>query len=160
MSGAFTKDIDNGGALPEVGERPVSIHRNLVTASGLAMMDAEIAFLHDSLAKAEAEGDREQVALLSRDLRYWSQRRESAELAIPEAGSEVVRFGMRVELRSTDGKTTASWLITGEDEADAKHGKISHVSPLALALFGKKIGDVISTNGHEWEIISLSSDRS
>ena len=157
MSSAFTKDSDNGGALQDIGERTVSPHRNLVTANGLAMIDAEIAFLHETFARAEAEGDREKIGLASRDLRYWSQRRETAELSIPEPDSEVVRFGMKVDLLAPDGKTKASWLITGEDEADAKHGKISHVSPMAVVLFGKKVGDVVSTNGHEWEVVSSSS---
>jgi transcription elongation GreA/GreB family factor len=93
-------------------------------------------------------------------LRYWSHRRESAELSVPGPDSDVVRFGMMVDLLSTDRKSRASWLITGEDEADAKHHKISHVSPLAKALFGKKIGDVVSAGGHTWEIVSLSSDLS
>jgi hypothetical protein len=44
MSSAFTKDVDNGGAMPEVGERQISDARNLVTHEGLAMMDAELHF--------------------------------------------------------------------------------------------------------------------
>ncbi|RUZ44924.1 GreA/GreB family elongation factor, partial [Mesorhizobium sp. M7A.F.Ca.US.007.01.1.1] len=35
-------------------------------------------------------------------------------------------------------------------------GSISHVSPMAVALFGKKIGDLASVNGKEWEIVKLS----
>ena len=54
MSSAFTKDVDEGGVLPDVGERPVSTARNLVTRQGMAMIDAEIAFAHESMAKAEA----------------------------------------------------------------------------------------------------------
>jgi transcription elongation GreA/GreB family factor len=160
MSSAFTKDVDEGGALPDVGERAVSPHRNLVTHEGLAMIDAEIAFLHEAMAAAEAAGDREKIALAARDLRYWSQRRETAELSVPEADSDVVRFGMAVGLKSPDGKKSVTWKITGEDEADAKHGKISHVSPMAIALFGKSVGDRISLNEHDWEIASISTDDS
>ena len=160
MSSAFTKDVDEGGALPDVGERPVSPHRNLVTHEGLAMIDAEIAFLHEAMAAAEVAGDREKIALAARDLRYWSQRRETAELSVPEADSDVVRFGMAVGLKSPDGKKSVTWKITGEDEADAKHGKISHVSPMAIAMFGKGVGDRISLNDHDWEIASISTDDS
>ncbi len=159
MSSAFTKDVDNGGAMPEVGERQISDARNLVTHEGLAMMDAEIAFLQDAMGKAEAAGDREQIALNARDLRYWSARRESAEVSVPDGESDVVRFGMTVQLKGADGKLV-TWKITGEDEADVKHHKISHVSPMAAALFGKKHGEVISLNDREWEIVSLSSDAS
>lgn len=160
MSSAFTKDVDEGGALPDVGERSVSPHRNLVTHEGLAMIDAEIAFLHEAMAAAEAAGEREKIAIAARDLRYWSHRRETAELSVPEPDSDVVRFGMAVGLKSLDGKKSVTWKITGEDEADAKHGKISHVSPMAIAMFGKGIGDVVSLNDHEWEIISISTDDS
>ncbi len=158
MSSAFTKDVDDGGALPDVGERTVSTNRNLVTAQGLAMIDAEIAFAHEAMAKAEGEGDREHIALAARDLRYWSHRRENAEMSLPERDSKVIRFGMAVNLVSSDGKSV-TWKITGEDEADAKHGKISHVSPMAVAMFGKMVGDTISLNGHEWEVQSFSVDE-
>ena len=159
MSSAFTKDVDEGGVLPDVGERPVSAARNLVTRQGMAMIDAEIAFAHESMAKAEAVADREQIALAARDLRYWSHRRETAELSIPEPDSDVIRFGMTVNLQSPDSTKHVTWKITGEDEADAKHGKISHVSPMAIALFGKKAGDGINLNDHEWEVASFSVDE-
>ena len=29
-------------------------------------------------------------------------------------------------------------------------------SPMAIALFGKKVGDVATVNGKEWEIVKLS----
>jgi transcription elongation GreA/GreB family factor len=83
-------------------------------------------------------------------------RHESAELSLPERGSDVVRFGMAVELESEDGKPV-SWKIVGEDEADPASGSISHVSPMARALFGKKVGDVATVNGKEWEIVALGA---
>ncbi|TIS61803.1 MAG: transcription elongation factor, partial [Mesorhizobium sp.] len=42
------------------------------------------------------------------------------------------------------------------DEADPSKGSISHVSPMAMALFGKKVGEVVKVNGKEWEIAKLS----
>ncbi|TIU25999.1 MAG: transcription elongation factor, partial [Mesorhizobium sp.] len=106
-------------------------------------------------AKAERRGDRERLAVVSRDLRYWTARRESAELSEPEPGSDVVRFGMGVTLEGDDGKKV-HWRIVGEDEANPSKGSISHVSPMALALFGKKVGEVAAVNGKEWEIVKLS----
>jgi transcription elongation GreA/GreB family factor len=153
MSRAFTKEDESGDVLGGIGERPVSTHRNLVTSEGIAAMDREIASLREELAKGP---DREKVALLSRDLRYWTARRETAELSVPEPGSDVVRFGMVVSLESEDGRE-ARWRIVGEDEADAAHGSISHVSPMARALFGKGVGDVATVNGVEWEIVGLGA---
>ena len=154
MSRAFTREDDNETALNDIGERPVSPHRNLVTEKGLARIDAEIAILRELFAQGEGSGDREKMALAARDLRYWTARRETAELSIPEPGSDVVRFGMTVTLEGEDGARKI-WSIVGEDEADAAHGTISHVSPMALALFGKRVGDVVEVAGKEWEIVTL-----
>lgn len=155
MSRAFTREEDSENAIAGVGERPISTHRNLVTERGLAQIEENLADLRDILAKAERKADRERIAVVSRDLRYWTARRESAELSVPEPGSDVVRFGMGVTLEGDDGKKV-HWKIVGEDEADPAKGSISHVSPMAVALFGKKVGDVAAVNGKEWEIVKLS----
>lgn len=156
MSRAFTREQDSGNSPPGIGERPVSPHRNLVTSEGLAQIDAEIAALHADMARAEADGDRENVALAARDLRYWLARRENAELSGPDPESEVVRFGMTVTIADEEGRRH-SWKIVGEDEADAARGKISHVSPMAVALFGKEVGELATVNGKEWEIVAVTT---
>ena len=156
MSRAFTREDDNENAIADIGERPVSPHRNLVTAVGLAQIEEEIAALRQELAKAEAGSDRQRIAVLSRDLRYWAARRENAELSEPDPDSDVVRFGMTVTIEDEEGKRRA-WKIVGEDEADAGHGSISHVSPMAQALFGKSVGDLVTVNGKEWEIVGMSA---
>ena len=121
----------------------------------MAQIEENLADLRDILAKAEKKADRERIAVVSRDLRYWTARRESAELSVPEPGSDLVRFGMGVTLEGGDGKKV-HWKIVGEDEADPAKGTISHVSPMAVALFGKKVGEVVAVNGKEWEIVKLS----
>jgi transcription elongation GreA/GreB family factor len=153
MSRAFTREEDNE-AIADIGERPVSTHRNLVTERGLALIESELSRLREELGKAERQENREHLALVSRDLRYWTARRESAELSLPEAGSAVARFGMTVELEGEDG-AKVHWKIVGEDEAEPSKGTISHVSPMARALFGKAAGDVATVNGKEWEIVGL-----
>ena len=155
MSRAFTREDDNESAISDLGERPVSPHRNLVTATGLALIEEELASLRRDLAKAEAASDRQRIATVSRDLRYWSARRENAELSVPDPDSTVVRFGMTVAIEDEDANRK-DWKIVGEDEADAAKGSVSHVSPMARALFGKTIGDVAVVNGEEWEIVGLS----
>lgn len=154
MSRAFTREEDSEAAIADIGERPVSPHRNLVTRRGLGLIDAEIAALRERLARAEAAGERETIALVSRDLRYWNARRETAELIEPEADADVVRFGMKVTVENEDGERH-QWRIVGEDEADAAKGMISHVSPMARAMFGKGAGESVTVNGKEWEILSF-----
>lgn len=154
MSRAFTREEDNDNAIADLGERPVSPHRNLVTPEGLEKIDEEVASLRGELARAEASADRLRIATLSRDLRYWAARRESAELSVPDPDSDVVRFGMAVTIEDEDGKRKR-WKIVGEDEADAAKGSVSHVSPMAQALFGKTVGDVAVVNDKEWEIVGM-----
>lgn len=156
MSRAFTREDDSESAIADIGERPVSAHRNLVTPRGLELIDATLADLHAELAKAEADADRQRIATVSRDLRYWTARRETAEVSVPDPGSDVARFGMSVTVEGEDGKPKA-WRIVGEDEADAASGSISHVSPMALALFGKAVGEVATVNGREFEIVALKA---
>jgi transcription elongation GreA/GreB family factor len=154
MSRAFTKEDDDTEAIAMIGERPVSPHRNLVTAEGLRQIEAEMARLRDELSQAEKSQERVAVATHLRDLRYWTARRETAELSQPEAGSDVVRFGMTVVLEGDDGKRR-TWRIVGEDEADAARGSVSHVSPMAQALFGRRVGDVVTVAGREWEVVGV-----
>ncbi|MGB3644868.1 MAG: transcription elongation factor GreA [Mesorhizobium sp.] len=154
MSRAFTREENAENAVADIGERPVSTHRNLVTQAGLAMIEAEIAEARSELQSAESQADKLRAASVMRDLRYWLARHESAELSVPEPDSDVVRFGMSVELEGEDGKAV-TWRIVGEDEADPAKGSISHVSPMARALFGKSAGDAVTVNGKEWEIVGL-----
>ncbi len=156
MSRAFTSEEQNEAALLDLGERPVSPHRNLVTPEGLAAIEAEIERLRGDLAAAERAADRARIALASRDLRYWSVRRETAEVSIPDPAEEAVRFGMRVTVEDEDG-TRRTWRIVGEDEADAARGSISHVSPMARALFGKRVGDTVTVAGRNKTMVLVET---
>ena len=55
-----------------------------------------------------------------------------------------------------DTEASITYKIVGEDEADLKAGKISVMSPIARALIGKSVDDVVvvKTPGgdHEYEI--------
>lgn len=154
MSRAFTKEDDDTEAIAMIGERPVSPNRNLVTPEGLKQIDAEIARLREEFSQAEKTQERVAVATHLRDLRYWTARRETAEVSMPDPDSDVVRFGMTVTIEDEDGKRR-TWRIVGEDEADAAHGSISHVSPMAVALFGKGVGELAVVAGKEWEVVAL-----
>lgn len=154
MSRAFTREDNNENAIADLGERPVSPHRNLVTPKGLAAIDAAITSLREELASVDPVSDRQRIATLSRDLRYWMTRRETAEVSEPDPRSGIVRFGMTVTVEGEDGRSR-DWTIVGEDEADAAQGRISHVSPMAKALFGKGIDDVATVSGRDWVITAL-----
>ena len=159
MAVAFTREEDYEAQAADLPDRPVSPHPNLVTPEGLAAIEAELAAARAAYAQAQAEGgiaaDRTAMARATRDLRYWSSRRASAQLTEPDPAAGTVQFGRTVEIEREDGRRQA-WRIVGEDEADPAHGSVSYVSPLARALMGKQVGDTALVNGAEVEIIALT----
>jgi transcription elongation GreA/GreB family factor len=48
-----------------------------------------------------------------------------------------------------------TYRIVGEDEADPSLGTLSYVSPVAQALMGKAIGDVVQAGTAEAEIVEI-----
>ncbi len=154
MSRAFVREPEGGEAFEDLPDRTLSPH-HLVTPAGLARMDAEIEGLQQRLNAAKAADEKAEVARLSRDLRYWSARRVSAELVPPPTDTAHVRFGARVTFEREDGRQQ-TYRIVGEDEADPAKGTISYVSPIAQALMGKEVGDVIPIGPTSAEIIEIS----
>jgi transcription elongation GreA/GreB family factor len=152
MSRAFVSEDAAAAAAAILPERPVSTLPNLVTPSGLSAIEAEVARLEARLAAISAE-DAARPAL-ARDLRYWRSRRTTAQLTEVPATPDEVAFGTTVTLRRANG-TTQRYRIVGEDEADPAHGTVSHISPLARALFGKGVGDVAEGAGGEIEILAI-----
>ncbi|MDS4025512.1 MAG: transcription elongation factor GreA [Candidatus Contendobacter sp.] len=57
--------------------------------------------------------------------------------------SDKVVFGATVLLREEETEEEQRYQIVGEDEADIKEGKISLQSPIARALIGKCVDDVV-----------------
>jgi len=153
MSRAFIKESDDAGAEP-LPDRVVSPHRNLVTPAGLAQIEAAVARLRDALSAARVADDRGGVAEAQRDLRYWTERRRTAEVVPPPAEGEVARFGATVLLEHADG-TRLQYQIVGEDEADPAAGKISYVSPFARLLIGASAGDVVALGSGEAGIVEI-----
>ncbi|WP_262269706.1 MULTISPECIES: transcription elongation factor GreA [Microvirga] len=153
MSRAFVRETEGGEAFEDLPDRMISPH-HLVTPSGLAQMDAEIESLHKRLAEAQAADDKAEVARLNRDLRYWSARRASSEVVPPPTDTAHVRFGARVTFEREDGRRQ-TYRIVGEDEADPAKGSLSYVSPLAQALMGKEIGDVVPIGQTTAEIVEI-----
>lgn len=148
MSRAFVNEDSFVETLPD---RPVSEHPNLVTERGLAMIERSMAAARQEYGKAQAAGDREALGRAARDLRYWNARRATAQLHVPARGSDIVQFGHGVTIVRDDGRHQ-TFRIVGEDEADPAGGSISHVSPLAKALLGRRVGDTVSAGKDDAEI--------
>jgi transcription elongation GreA/GreB family factor len=159
MSVAFTREEDLEATAADLPDRPISSHPNLVTTKGLAAIEAALAEARAAYAAAQARGsieaDRTAMARATRDLRYWSARRASAQLTEMQADGRV-RFGGFVTIEREDGRTQ-TWRIVGEDEADPAQGSVSHVSPLARALIGKREGDEAVVAGQTVEVIAVDA---
>ena len=108
--------------------------------------------------KRREKVDRTAIARCSRDLRYWTTRRASAQLAEAKPDNETVAFGMTVEIERDDGRLQ-TLRIVGEDEADPTAGLISWISPIAQAVLGREEGDVATVAGGEVEIVSFTAEH-
>jgi transcription elongation GreA/GreB family factor len=158
MAVAFTREEDYESQAADLPDRPVSSQTNLVTGSGLQAIEEALSHARAAYAAARAEGaissDRTAMARATRDLRYWSARRATAQLTEPAPVAGKVQFGRTVLIVRED-RRERSFQIVGEDEADPAVGKISYVSPLAGAILGKFEGDVVSVSGAEVEILQV-----
>src|SRR3954463_7676370 len=61
------------------------------------------------------------------------------------SGSQI-KFGATVSVVDEDTKEEARYQIVGEHEADVKRGRVSVTSPIARAIIGKEMGDVVEVN--------------
>src|SRR6266508_4864324 len=151
MSRAFVKETEDVEDQPD---RPISDLPNDVTAEGLRRIEEALAAAQAAQAAAQSAGDRAALAHARRDVRYWSAGRATATVIPEPTDNSVVRLGHTVTIvREDDRRQT--FRIVGEDEADPAHGTISHASPLARALFGRSVGDVVVIAGGEAEIVEI-----
>ncbi len=154
MSRAFVKEQDID-AVEDLPDRPISEHPNDVTAAGMAQIEAELAAAREAHAMAQRSDDRAAMATASRDVRYWSARRATAQIVPAFDDTSKVRFGSSVTIARDDGREQ-TFRIVGEDEANPSLGSISHVSPLARALFGRSVGDFVQAGSGEAEILAIT----
>jgi len=141
MSRAFVKE-DSDAPEPGPPERPVSTLPNWVTPRGMRLIDAEIDRLEAALAAGQDAADE---AVLRRDLRYWTQRRASADPVPHNPDPAAAGFGAKVTIRR--GGAVQVLEIVGEDEADPAQGRLSWTSPLARALDGALPGETVELDG-------------
>jgi transcription elongation GreA/GreB family factor len=159
MSRAFVKE--GTGELEPLPDLPISAHPNYVTTRGLAALKARLLVRQGELAalRGRAERlDRLPEAAAERDIRYLEARLRSAILveAATRPSSDVA-FGCRVVVEI--GGAQQVFEIVGEDEADAALGRIAPQAPLARALIGAEVGDLViwrrPAGAVEVEIVSI-----
>ena len=150
-----------------------------MTAGGEAALRSELDNLKlverprivQAIAEARAQGDLRENA----EYQYAKDEQGFIEGRIVEIGSKLsnarvidvtaitptgkVIFGTTVKLMNLDTEQEVTYQIVGDDEADIKSNKISIYSPIARALVGKSVDDVVVVNAPsgdiEYEILSV-----
>ena len=134
-----------------------------VTTTGLEEMKSELDNLIQvkrpevikALKEARALGD------LSENAEYDAARQEQAQtearikelesmiehaVVIENVDTNEVSIGTRVTIEYVGDDDTEEYSIVGVKEADPFNNKISNESPIARAILGKKIGDIVSVD--------------
>lgn len=75
-----------------------------------------------------------------------------------DARGKVV-FGATVDIEDLNSEKKVTYQIVGEDEANIKEGRISIGSPIARAMIGKEVGDVVTVKAPggdvDYEILNI-----
>ena len=153
--------------------------KNYITPQGHAAIEAEFQELlkveRPALVKvvswAAGNGDRSEngdyiygkrrLRQIDSRLRFLMQRMDAAVIVDPatQQGLEKVFFGAWITLYSLQNNTEHTYRIVGKDELAPSMGYISWVSPLARALLGKQVGDVVNVvapaGEDQYEIIDV-----
>jgi len=130
----------------------------LITEKGLNDLKAEFSDLQnvkrpalvERLSIARSMGDlaensdytsaKEELSFIDSRLDEMEELIKEAKVVVPD-NFDKIGFGHSVTVKVN--AATTKFQIVGEPEADPAKRKISHSSPLGLALMGKKVGDKV-----------------
>jgi transcription elongation factor GreA len=98
----------------------------------------------DLKENAEYHAAKEKQGFIEGRIKEVESKLALAEVIDPTTLSgEKVVFGATVTVVDGESGDTSRYQIVGLDEADLKEGKISLTAPIARALMGKRVGDVV-----------------
>jgi transcription elongation factor GreA len=122
----------------------------------------EVARAHGDLSEnAEYHAAREKQSFIEGRIMELESKLALAEIIDPKtlSGNKVV-FGATVKLLDCESDENVTYQIVGDDEADLKQGKISVKAPLARALIGQRVGEIVTLRSpkkgdREYEILAV-----
>ncbi len=135
-----------------------------ITPEGLEALKAELAELEgparreiaariqrarelgDLKENAEYHQAKDDQAHLETRIAALAERRRNAVVTEVSTDDNQVGFGATVTLVDVDTERTQSWTLVGAAEADAAAGKISIESPVAQAVMGHRVGEVVTVS--------------
>ncbi|MEQ1569518.1 MAG: GreA/GreB family elongation factor [Myxococcota bacterium] len=131
---------------------------NHVTPEGAAAFRDRLAAAAHARAAAGADGlASARRAELDAEIR-WLERRIATFVVTPPV-AEPVRVGFGVTVRLEGPKGARQLRLVGVDEVDVARGDVSWRSPIAAALRGAAVGDVVTVDTpggeEEWEVVEL-----
>lgn len=106
-----------------------------------ALKDARA--LGDLSENAEYDAARTEQAIVEGKIQELEAMIENA-IVISDVKSDMVAIGSKVKLEYVEDKETEEYTIVGSKEADPFQNKISNESPIAKAILGLKVGEVVS----------------
>jgi len=122
-------------------------HHHLMTVErpGIQKAIAEAREHGDLKENAEYHAAKERQSFIEGRIQEINGKMPIFQVVDPSShnGDSVV-FGATVSLENLDSGDSLTYQIVGQDEADLKLNRISIQSPIAKALIGKKIGDVVT----------------
>lgn len=164
MSRAFVNEDNAAAQADQPVERQVSEQPNYVTANGHAQLQVHVALLQAQYSEQSALGeqaDKQRQADIERDLRYFNQRLQSAQVVTPAVSTEKIQIGSWVTFADEDDHQQRVQLV-GEDQADAGSGLINWASPLGRALLGAQPGDEVNwkrpAGDQVIEVVAIEAD--
>lgn len=98
--------------------------------------------LGDLSENADYDAARNDQALIEGKIQKLTKLIENCEI-IEKKNDGRVGLGSNVSIKYVDDDEEDEYRIVGSQEADPFSGKISNESPIAKALFDKKVGDIV-----------------
>ena len=136
-----------------------------ITKQGLEKLKAELQHLmrverpgiQKAIAEAREHGDlrenaefhaaKEKQSFIEGRIQAINARFANLQVVDPaEYKSDSIAFGATVTIENLDTEETSRYQIVGPDEANMEENRISFQSPVARALIGGKVGDVLTLN--------------
>jgi transcription elongation factor GreA len=108
--------------------------------------EIEIARAHGDISEnAEFHAAKERQSHIEGRIRMIEDKLARAQVIDPSGPPpDAVRFGVTVVLLDSESDEEVKYTLVGEDESDIASGKLSIGSPIARALLGKRVDDVVT----------------
>lgn len=101
--------------------------------------------LGDLSENAEYDAARNEQAQVEAKIKELEVLIENAKI-IEKVETDIVQIGTKVKIEYVEDKDIDEYTIVGSKESDPFSNKISNESPIAKAIIGKKIGDIVSVD--------------